>query len=468
MLSFYHRKIITLAHAACLAFIAIQIGIPSAAVALDDQTVVNKDLADPQLRPIDINDDYKRSDIPGSTDTSGKLPLKGAIEIATDNNRDLKEAQLEVSRFKWDILAAESQRLPNVRFIGYLADNTVNSLLVPARPDAFLMLTAMLPVTQQYRYGLEARVGRLQRFIAAERFRQRLDETRSEVKTAYYKVVLDQSLLADVRENIKYLAELQATVANEVRLGNSLKVDEMQVAAKLATAKVEETKATNTDKIDCEKLNHLLGRNLDTPISLETIPPPDDLEMNPKQAEQKALSMRAEVRIADARIRQASAEKKVIWAQYIPNVSVGVFYAALPGFNNSIVPKQVLAPGIFINWNAFDWGRKAFLSAARSNVERSAKLQQQQTYDQVLIDLHTQINKLNESRQMARAAELERTAAREEMRVSINRYKFTQSRLSDVLEAEKSLSQANNSYHQALISFWEARAEFERAVGTSD
>ena len=178
--------------------------------------------------------------------------------------------------------------------------------------------------------------------------------------------------------------------------------------------------------------------------------------------------MRPEIHQADSRVKQIDAERRFIMSQYIPNVSIGVVYIYLPGFNNAVVPKNVLAPGFFINWNAFDWGRKVMLAKAQAKAERGALHVAQSTRDEVLIDLHTQINKLTESRLQVNTTQLTRTASREAMRVAVNRYKYTSAKLSDVLQAQTNLADANNKYHEALLAFWEARAEFERAVGAEN
>lgn len=414
--------------------------------------------------PITVDDTYSRNEIP-TENRQGTITLKGAVTEAATHNKDIKAANLEVSRFKWDYLAMETTRLPNVRLLSYLSDQTINSPLVPARPNAFVFLSALFPVTQQYRIGLEAHVIKLQRMIAAERLQQRLDETSAKVKTAYYKLVLDQSLLADNQDSIKHLNELKTTVSDQIKRGNALKVQEIEVAAKLAKAEYDGTKTRNAFNIDREKLNQLLGRELKSTVTLEEIPPPEQLELNVPEAEQRALSMRPEIQQADARVKQLRLEKRIILSHYIPDISVGVVYIALPGFNNSILPQNALAPGIFINWNAFDWGHKAMTANAKNKSEQGSALNAQTVREDVLIDLHTQINKLTEARQLVACTQLARTASREEMRISLNRYKYTSAKLSDVLEAQSKLSDANNSYHEALLAFWEAKAQFDRAIG---
>jgi outer membrane protein TolC len=418
------------------------------------------------LSPMTIDEKYLGNGISAEVSQS-TLTLCGAVAESAVHNKEVQEARLEISRYRWEFFSAETNRLPNVRILSYLADQTVKSELVPARGDAFLFMSALVPITQQYRIGLEARAIKMSRIIAEEKLRQRLDETRAKVKAAYYKLVLDQSLLSDVQDSIKYLSELKTTVADQVKHGNSLKVEEMEVAAKLAKAQYEETKACNAFSIDREKFNQFLGRELKTGVILEAIPAPGELELDIVQAECQALSMRPEIRQADARVKQVNLEKRIIMSEYIPNVSAGLVWVALPGFNNKVVPRNILAPGLFINWNAWDWGRKAMQAKARGKVERSSMLSADTAREDVLIDLHTQINKLAESRQLVSTTQLARAASRERMRVSFNRYKYTSAKLSDVLEAQSSLADANNSYHQAMLAFWEAKAQFDRAVGTN-
>ena len=416
------------------------------------------------LSPVTIDDNYLRNEIP-ATKLQGTVTLTGAVSEAAINNKDVQEARFKVSRFKWDHMAAETNRLPNIRVLSYLADQAVSSELVPARADALVFMSALLPVTQQYRIGLEAQAIKLERVIAAEQLRQRLNETKSNVNEAYYKLVLDQSLLDDIQDSIKYLNELKTTVADQVKQGNSLPVEVMEVSAKLAKVHYDELKAGNTFSIDRERFNQLLGRDLKASVTVEAIPAPQELELDVGQAERQALSMRPEIRQAEARVKQVNVEKRIIMSRYIPDVSVGVIYLALPGFNNTVLPRNMLAPGLFIDWNAWDWGRKAMLAKARGKEEQSSVLVADTARENVIIDLHAQINKLSESRQLVAATQLARLAAREQLRVCLNRYKYTSAKLSDVLEAQSSLADANNSYHQALLAFWAAKAQFGRAVG---
>jgi len=63
---------------------------------------------------------------------------------------------------------------------------------------------------------------------------------------------------------------------------------------------------------------------------------------------------------------------------------------------------------------------------------------------------------------VARVAE---DSAKENLRLSTNRFKFQAVMLSDVLQSQAALAEASHEYQQALLAFWTAKAEFEKATG---
>jgi outer membrane protein TolC len=60
---------------------------------------------------------------------------------------------------------------------------------------------------------------------------------------------------------------------------------------------------------------------------------------------------------------------------------------------------------------------------------------------------------------------LAQEAAMENLRVVKNKYVVQAVLVKDVLQAQVSLEQSNAEYQQSLTSFWNARADFERALG---
>jgi outer membrane protein TolC len=46
-----------------------------------------------------------------------------------------------------------------------------------------------------------------------------------------------------------------------------------------------------------------------------------------------------------------------------------------------------------------------------------------------------------------------------------NKYEVQAALLSDVLQVQTSVVETDHQYQQALVAFWTARAEFEKALG---
>ena len=83
----------------------------------------------------------------------------------------------------------------------------------------------------------------------------------------------------------------------------------------------------------------------------------------------------------------------------------------------------------------------------------------------MLMDVNDKYRKLRQSRTQLHVARLSQETAMESLRVVKNKYCVQAVLLKDVLQGQVNLEQSNSDYQQALVSFWNARADFERAVG---
>jgi outer membrane protein TolC len=135
---------------------------------------------------------------------------------------------------------------------------------------------------------------------------------------------------------------------------------------------------------------------------------------------------------------------------------------------SDVLPQNIAYVGIEFSWNVFDWGKKehdiAQLERARNQSQNSAE----DLASQVVLDVNSSFRKLEDSRNYLKVAELNREAARAQLRVTMDAFRQQTALLKDLLSAQASLAQANDQYRQAVLGFWEARSSFEKAVGTGD
>jgi outer membrane protein TolC len=96
---------------------------------------------------------------------------------------------------------------------------------------------------------------------------------------------------------------------------------------------------------------------------------------------------------------------------------------------------------------------------------KQASLTEQDAEQQVLLDVDANFRKLAEARALLDSTALSQEAEREKGRVVTNRYIQKVALLSDALQQEAAISQADTDYQKALAAFWAAKASFDHALG---
>jgi outer membrane protein TolC len=412
------------------------------------------------------------------------LTLDQAINIAQDNNLGIKNALLEVEKSDDEVAAARTGRLPSFHFYTLLSQDLVKhdvsvtnpvpglfpgigpffTLSTPRRPTAVFAGQVLQPISQQYRIGLAINLVKLAREGVQQKLRSEQQALVNNVKRIYYGILQSESALASVRDEIKSYRELDRVTGEFVLRQVLLRTDHLQVQTRLAKAEYESVDLSNRLSTQKEQLNKLLGRDVLTEFSVLPAVDAIVLESDLSAARRRALEQRPELSDARLRIDEAKLEKRLKKSEYIPNVSAGFTTLALRNFDE-VVPRNIASAGVVVSWEPFDWGRKKRQLAEKSKTIEQAQNSLKQTEDQILIEVGDKFRRLQQTQQALRVARLGQETAREALRVNTRRYKFEAALLSDVLQSQATVMDANNQYQQALLSFWTAKAELEKAMG---
>ena len=412
------------------------------------------------------------------------LTLDHAITLALRNNHEIRIAKLAVEKSHDEISATKTLRLPSMHAYsivsGNLATNDLRlrnpaddlfpglgpffSVSVERKPTAVIGASIIQPLTQQFRIGLHIKQGRLSHDVAQAKLRQQQNETIAEVKKTYYAVLQTQSALISVQAALKSYRELDKITGDYVVQHVALRADQLTVQTRLARVQYEELELNSRLATQKEKLNSLLGRDVGTPFEVARTPELSSFETELTEARRVAIEKRPELQQARLRIQQATLDRRIQKSRFIPDVSAGFTYMAPRNFGDA-VPRNFANVGVAVTWEVFDWGRKKNELAAKDKAIEQAKAGLRETEDQVLIDVGDKLRKLQLAGQALRVARLYEDSAKENLRVSTGRYKFQAVLLSDVLQSQASLAEATHEYQRALLTFWTAKAEFEKALG---
>jgi outer membrane protein TolC len=416
--------------------------------------------------------------------TGEVLTLEEAINIALRDNRSIKNARLGVEKSDEQLFATRTARLPVIKFHAIVSEDLVKhdvnlpnpvsnlvpglapffTLSTPRRPTAVFAVQALQPISQQYKIGLAVDLAKLEGRMEQQKLRAEQQSLVGEVKRAYYAILLTESGLRNVRDEVAAYRELERVTGEFVTQQAALRGDQLQVQTRLAKAEYDMADLGNRLATQKEQLNRLLGRDVFTVFGVTAVSQTIVFEADAAAARRRAVEQRPELKQARLRVEQARLDRRIKRSEYIPDVSAGFTSLTLRNFD-AVVPRNIASVGVVMSWEVFDWGRKKHQLAEKSKTIEQAENAANEIEDQILIDVSDKFRKLQQTGLALRVTKVGCAAAREKLRVVIVGYRQSTMLLSDVLQSQASVSEADHQYQQALLSFWTAKAEYEKALG---
>jgi outer membrane protein TolC len=415
------------------------------------------------------------------------LTLEEAVHTALQDNRQVKNAALEVSKSENMLAAWRTRRWPvfetvvaedwlltpqeNFNALGSLPGllpipipvATPGNLTESRQPTAYIAGLMSQPLSQQYKIGLNISMHSVMRDLAQEELRGKRQTVVNDVKRVYFNILQTQSSLESVEESIRFLRELDRLTGRRFKEEAVLKSQSLEVKARLAQTEQDQIVLHNNLATQKEQLNDLMGRNILTEFRVNPVPEATALENDLEGARTRALQQRPEIREARLRTKQAEYERWIKQAEYIPNINFTVSYAR--SVNLSPLPENLAFAGFMLTWEPFDWGRKRRELAAKTETVAQTVNASRESESKVLIDVDSKFRSLQASRGQLKASRAAQAATREKLKESMDAFKNDTALLKDVLQAQTHLAQADSEYQKALSGFWTDKAAFEKATG---
>ena len=415
-----------------------------------------------------------------------ELSLSEAIQIALMNNRPAKIAQLDITKADWEVASTKTKRFPAISTYLFGSKNLTSPSFtfkantfqtpqgepVPATDTKIALSSGFTgytvaevaqPLTQLYKIGLAIHEQKLEVDLSREKYQAKRQSVVADVKQAYYAVLQTESALDSASAAVKQYQETDRVVLDYIAQRSVLKSSSLDVKAKLAQAQYQVVQLNDTLQTQKEKLNNLLGRDLDTPFHTEQVPAIQYEESDLKVARQTALTQRPEVKEAEIDTHRAEYDRRLAKAQYIPDIGAAFHY--MTPFNTAILPQNIASAGFEMRWEPFEWGRRRDDVKQKETVVEQSKYQLDETRSQVVLDVDNSFRKLAESRSLLAVAEAARAAANEKLREVNDKFRRSAVLLRDVLEQQAAVASADNEYEESLLAFWSAKASFEKALG---
>ena len=426
-----------------------------------------------------------------TTSASEVLTLNRAISLALENNRSAKNAKLEVEKAGDKVAQLRTRRLPSLKLTSLVSQplSTFETRFekgvfgtypgigpVPAettfitsstKPTALMLAQVTQPITQLRRIGLQIKQQEVGLEISQADLNAVEQTIVNDVKHAYYAILQTHGATLAAEESVRLYRELDRVTGEYVLQQVALKTDQMDVQTRLAKAEYQMLTLTNQLSLQKEQLNLLLGRDVTTPFTVS-----DELETaqvmmretDLTQARERALAQRPEIREARLQVQKANLDRRAKKSEFIPDVSLTYNYTSTFNYSD-FVPRNVSSLGVQVEWEVFDWGRKKREVSEKTRTLSQANNNLLETQSQVLIEVNDRFRHLRETCQQIRIARLSQTHANANVQMATYKYRLDAVLLKDVLQAQTSLADANYDFQKALLSFWSAKADFEKAIG---
>ena len=418
---------------------------------------------------------------------SQTLTLKDAIKYALENKADAKKAKLEVENSEYQIQEVRSRALPQISANGNMTYNPI--LQLNALPGDFFGApgtTILAPLGQKWTAGGgvsltqnifdQAVFTGLKAAKSTREFYQinaQLTEEQviERVANAYYEVFVQREKLSVIDSNYVNTTKAKGIIQGQFDNGLAKKIDLDRITVKLYNINTQRQQLINAVQLQENALKFYMGMPIETRITL----PKTEFDVTPQSLmEAPNAANRTEYLLLDKQEQLLTYQKKSIIAEYYPTLSLSAGYNYLgQGPEMPLFAKP--ADGVY--WSDYSsiglnlkipiftgFGTRARVRQADVDLR---KIQADKEDTKLSLDLafenaRTQIeNSLITIKNQKENAQL----AQEVLDNTRNNYYQGLAPLTDLLDAENSLVEAQNNYTSALLEYKLAEIQLIKSKG---
>jgi len=291
-----------------------------------------------------------------------------------------------------------------------------------------------------------------------------------DAKNAYFSVLKTQKLMAVAEDTVKQAAAQKEVAENMYQVGMSPLNDLLQSQVQLANDKQRFITAQNNLEISKSQFNTLLRRPVNESVVIEDIldytPFAHDIDYCLSQANQNRL----EIQVADLEVQIAEKDYELSKKNYFPSIDlIGTWTRRGTEWDvdggEGIADKKFWDIRATASWNFWEWGRTRYGVKERLSRLSQTKYSREDILDKIELEVKEAFLRTKESEKNIATVEKAIEQAKENLRITNERYKEQVSTTTDVLVAQTLLTETMTNYYNALYDFKIAKSVLYRAIG---
>lgn len=415
------------------------------------------------------------------------LTLKEAINYALENKADAKKAKLKVENSEYQIQEVRSRALPQISANGNLTYNPVLQTTVidgagfgqpgttiqaafgqPWISTAGVSLTQAL-FDQTVFTGLKAAKSTREFYQINEQLTE--EQVIERVANNYYQVYVQRQKLTVIDSTFKNTNKVKNIIKGQYDNGLAKKIDLDRILVKISNISTQRQQVLNAVQIQENALKFYMGM----PIETQIVIPQTEFEVSPQSlSETPNTANRSEFLLLKKQEQLLTYQKKAIEAGYYPTLSLSAGYNYI-----GQGPKMPIGgkPADGVYWSDFSsiglnlkvpiftgFGTRAKVRQADIDL-RSIKedlVDTKLSLDLAFANAKTQIdNSLTTITNQNQNAQL----AKQVLDNTRNNYVQGLASLTDLLDAENALTEAQNNYTSAILDYKLAEIQLIKSKG---
>ncbi|MGN7205824.1 TolC family protein [Pedobacter sp. SAFR-022] len=409
------------------------------------------------------------------------LTLRDAVNYAVENSSNVRRSKLDIQAGKYKTQEVRAQALPQITGNGGLTYNPIIGQLVVGdqsfqlgrkwNANGGVQLNQQL-FNQQVFTGLKAAKTSEQYYLLNENLTE--EQIIEQVANTYYQVLVNRQQRNVIDTNIKNVRVVERIILNQYQNGLAKKIDVDRIKVNLTNLENQRDQVINAVTQLENQLKFYMGMPVETEIELPTTEL-TEVKGLPSMADTVDLSGRTEIKLLDVQRELLGLQKKAYISEYYPTLSLTANYSSTGQSdkfdlfkrksNSTAFWYDASAIGLTLRVPIFDgFATRSRVRQANVEILKAEEDRRETTnalnlaYENAKIALRNSINTINSQRQNVQLAE-------EIYQSTQNNYNNGLAALTDLLDTENALTEAQNSYTQALLNYKIAEIQLIKSNG---
>lgn len=408
------------------------------------------------------------------------LTLKEALNYAVANSEAARKARLDIDGGKYKTQEIRSQALPQINGNAGLTYNPIIGQLVVGdmsfqlgrkwNANAGVQLNQEL-FNQQVFTGLQAAKKSEDYYnLSADLTDEQVIE---QVANTYYQVLVNRERIKVIDSNIKNVRVVEKIINDQYKNGLARKIDVDRIKVNLTNLQTQQEQTTNA----VTQLENQLKFYMGMPVSTGVVLPATELsevKTLPVLTDSISMAGRTEVQLLDVQRDLLTLQRKAYVSEYYPSLALtgNLSYSGqsdkfdlFKSSNSSAFWYDASAIGLTLRVPLFNgFATRSRIRQADVDIKKADEDRRQtvnslnMAYENAKIQLRNSMVTINAQRENVMLAE-------EIYRSTQNNYNNGLAALTDLLDTENALTEAQNSYTQALLNYKIAEIQLIKSNG---